>query len=231
MDEPLVLRDLPAHERPRERMLAVGAEQLSVAELLAILLRTGHRDESVLALAQRLLKQFGSLRELAGARVEELTAVKGVGIAKAVQVKAGLELGRRLARLAAEERLAVRGPGDVARLLMDELRFLPNEHFVCLFLNTKNHIIGKQTVFVGTLNATVVHPREIFREAIRRASAAVILAHNHPSGPGAEPRGHRADAAAGRGRGAPRHSGFGPHRHRRQPVREFKGKRLPVKEL
>jgi len=182
MDGPLALRDLPAHERPRERMLAVGAEQLSVAELLAILLRTGHRDESVLVLAQRLLQRFGSLRELAGARVEELTAVKGVGVAKAVQVKAGLELGRRLARLAAEERLVVRGPGDVASILMDELRFLPNEHFVCLFLNTKNHIIGKQTVFVGTLNATVVHPREIFREAIRRSSAAVILAHNHPSG-------------------------------------------------
>jgi DNA repair protein RadC len=176
------LRELPIGERPRERMLAQGAQALSNAELLAILLRTGTVAESAVRLAERILRESGSLRSLTDMRLEQLTAIKGVGPAKALQIQAGIELGRRLARSSMEERPVIRSPHDAADLLMEELRYLNKEHFICLFLNTKNHVIGQETISVGTLNATIVHPREVFRPAITRNCASVICAHNHPSG-------------------------------------------------
>lgn len=176
------LRELPIGERPRERMLAQGAQALSNAELLAILLRTGTVAESAVRLAERILRESGSLRSLTDMRLEQLTAIKGVGPAKALQIQAGIELGRRLARSSMEERPVIRSPHDAAGLLMEELRYLNKEHFICLFLNTKNHVIGQETISVGTLNATIVHPREVFRPAIARSCASVICAHNHPSG-------------------------------------------------
>lgn len=183
MDSPsYTLRDIPQDERPRERMLQQGAQALSNAELLAILLRTGTVAESAVRLAERILRESGSLRSLTDMRLEQLTSIKGVGPAKALQIQAGIELGRRLARAAFEERPVIRSPHDAAGLLMEELRFLNKEHFVCLFLNTKNHVIGQETVSVGSLNATVVHPREVYRSAIQRSSASIICAHNHPSG-------------------------------------------------
>lgn len=177
-----MLRDIPEGERPRERMLRQGASALSSAELLAILLRTGTVAESAVRLAERILRESGSLRSLTDMRLEQLTAIKGVGPAKALQIQAGIELGRRLARTSDEERPVIRSPHDAADLLVEELRFLKKEHFVCLFLNTKNHVIGRETISVGSLNATVVHPREVFRSAIQRCSASIICAHNHPSG-------------------------------------------------
>jgi DNA repair protein RadC len=183
MDSPIyMLRDIPQSERPRERMLQQGAQALSSAELLAILLRTGTVAESAVRLAERILRESGSLRSLTDMRLEQLTSIKGVGPAKALQIQAGIELGRRLARTSNEERPVIRSPHDAADLLMEELRFLNKEHFVCLFLNTKNHVIGQETISVGSLNATVVHPREVFRPAIQRSSASIICAHNHPSG-------------------------------------------------
>ena len=182
MDGPLALRDLPAHERPRERMLAVGAEQLSVAELLAILLRTGTRDESALHVAQRILNDCGGLRRLAEKNWDELTHIRGIGPVKAVQLQASVELGRRLARARLPEAPRITRPQDAADLLLEDMRHLKEEHFVCLFLNTKNRVIGRQTLSIGSLNASVVHPREVFREAIRRSSAGIICVHNHPSG-------------------------------------------------
>lgn len=177
-----MLRDLPQSERPRERMLQQGAQALSNSELLAILLRTGTVAESAVRLAERIIREAGSLRSLTDMRLEQLTAIKGVGPAKALQIQAGIELGRRLARSTVEERPVIRSPHDAADLLMEELRHLSKEHFVCLFLNTKNHVIGQETISVGSLNATVVHPREVFRSAIQRSSASIICAHNHPSG-------------------------------------------------
>ncbi|WP_438444327.1 RadC family protein [Gorillibacterium sp. sgz5001074] len=177
-----MLRDIPEEERPRERMARQGAGALSSAELLAILLRTGTVAESAVRLAERILRESGSLRSLTDMRLEQLTAIKGVGPAKALQIQAGIELGRRLARSSAEERPVIRSPHDAADLLMEELRYLNKEHFVCLFLNTKNHVIGRETISVGSLSATVVHPREVFRSAIQRSSASIICAHNHPSG-------------------------------------------------
>ncbi|GAB2672948.1 DNA repair protein RadC [Paenibacillus thermoaerophilus] len=178
----LTLREMPQEERPRERMLAQGAKALSNAELLAVLLRTGSVRESAVTLAQRLLAEAGGLRGLAERTTEELTRLRGIGVAKALQVQAGIELGRRLSAAARESAPVLRAPRDVAELLMEELRFLRQEHFVVLYLNTKNRLIGKETLSVGSLNATVVHPREVFRSAILRSAASIICAHNHPSG-------------------------------------------------
>ncbi|CAH0119130.1 hypothetical protein PAE9249_01627 [Paenibacillus sp. CECT 9249] len=176
------LRDLPREERPRERLMQYGASSLSNAELLAILLRTGTRRESAVHMAQRMLRQIGGLRNLVDISIEEMTEMKGMGLAKAIQLKAGIELGRRLAQSRLNETITIRKPQDAADLLSEQMRYLQKEHFVCLFLNTKNHLIAQETLSMGSLNASIVHPREIFRAAIKCSSASVICAHNHPSG-------------------------------------------------
>ncbi|WP_123041295.1 RadC family protein [Cohnella candidum] len=176
------LRDLPEDERPRERMMRLGAEALSHAELLAILLRTGSRRESAVHLAQRVLQDSGGLRRFAERSWDELTHIPGIGPAKALELQASLELGRRVARSRLPEAALIASPRDAADLLMEELRRLREEHFVVLFLNTKNRVIGRQTLSIGSLNASIVHPREVFRAAIRRSSASILCAHNHPSG-------------------------------------------------
>ncbi|WP_238652089.1 RadC family protein [Paenibacillus piscarius] len=178
----LMLRDLPHEERPRERMMHYGAESLSQAELLAILLRTGAQSESAIHIAQRLLNIAGGLRGLADLSIEELTTIKGIGPAKAVQLKAGIELGRRMANSRLTEAVVIRSPQDAAEILTEQLRYLQKEHFICLFLNTKNHVIAQETLSMGSLNASIVHPREVFRAAMKCSSAAIICAHNHPSG-------------------------------------------------
>lgn len=178
----LTLREVPEEERPRERMLRQGAASLSNAELLAILLRTGTYEESVLRVAERVLAEAGGIRGLVEMNAERLMRIRGIGAAKAMQVQAGIELGRRLARTAESSRPVIRSPQDAAELMLDELRYLQKEHFVCLFLNTKNHLIGKETLSIGSLNASIVHPREVFRAAIERSSASLICVHNHPSG-------------------------------------------------
>lgn len=178
----LTLRDVPHEERPRERMMRYGAEALSHAELLAILLRTGTRSQSAVHLAGVILKQCGSLRNLLDMSMEELTSISGIGPAKALQLRAGIELGRRITKSRLGDAATVRKPQDAADIVMEELRYLKKEHFVCLFLNTKNHIIARETLSMGTLNASLVHPREVFRAAIKYNSASIICAHNHPSG-------------------------------------------------
>lgn len=176
------LKDLPREERPRERMMRLGAEALSHAELLAILLRTGSRKESALHLAQRVLHDCGGLRRFAERNWDEWTQIPGIGPAKALELQASLELGRRVARSRLPEAVVISSPGDAADLLMEEMRHLREEHFVVLFLNTKNHVIGRETISVGSLNASIAHPREVFKAAIRRNSASILCAHNHPSG-------------------------------------------------
>lgn len=178
----IMLRDLPREERPRERMLRSGAEALSHAELLAILLVTGTRKESALTVAQRILGQTSSLRQLADMGIEELIGINGIGPAKAVQLKAAIELGRRMSASRIGERVVIRSPRDAAELLAEQLRYLQKEHFVCLFLNTKNQVIAQETLSIGSLNASIVHPREVFRAAIKYGSASIVCAHNHPSG-------------------------------------------------
>ncbi|HEY4389935.1 MAG TPA: DNA repair protein RadC [Paenibacillus sp.] len=179
---PYMLRDLPSEERPRERMMEFGAGALSQAELLAILLRTGTKNESAVHMAQRILSNIGGIRGLVDLSLDELTEMKGIGMAKAVQIKAGIELGQRLAKSRLPEAVSIRSPHDAANILMEQLRYLSKEHFVCLFLNTKNHIIAQETLSIGSLNASIVHPREVFRAAIKCSSASIVCAHNHPSG-------------------------------------------------
>ena len=177
-----IIRELPPEQRPRERMLKEGAANLSDIDLLAIMLRTGTAKVSAMELAAEIIGRFRDLRALSQATIEELSEVKGVGPVKAVQVKAALELGRRLATLPPEERPIIRCPEDVASLLMEDMRNLDREYFLALLLNTKNQVLAKETISIGTLNASMVHPRELFKIAVKRSAAAMILAHNHPSG-------------------------------------------------
>lgn len=177
-----LIRDLPVDLRPRERLIYAGPGALSTAELLAIILRMGGRGESVIRLAERLLAQFGGLAGLAQASHDELCAVHGVGEAKATQIKAALELGRRLLATAPHERPQVRGPADVANLLMLEMGLLEQEHLRIVLLDTKHYVQRIVNVYAGSLNTAVVRVGEIFREAIRSNCAAIIVVHNHPSG-------------------------------------------------
>lgn len=178
----LMIRDVHTDNRPRERLIRQGANSLSNQELIAILLRTGTKQESVLSLANRVLKNFEKLHELKHATLEEIVSIKGIGEAKAVQLLAAIELGRRLAQKQVDSRYTIRSPQDAAAYLIPEMSSLQQEHFVVLFLNVKNQVIHKQTIFIGSLNSSIVHPREIFREAVKRSSASIICAHNHPSG-------------------------------------------------
>ncbi|WP_082235967.1 RadC family protein [Halobacillus massiliensis] len=177
-----MIRDIPKEDRPRERCLKYGPANLSHQELLAILLGSGSRQESVTELAKRILVHFEGIDLLKGATIEELTAIKGIGTAKAVQLLASIEFGQRIHRTKLAERYVIRSPEDGADYIMEEMRELKQEHFVCLFLNTKNQVIHRQTIFIGSLNASIVHPREVFKEAVKRSAASIICAHNHPSG-------------------------------------------------
>lgn len=176
------IHDVHEADRPRERLIRQGAKSLSNQELIAILLGTGTKRESVLTVANRVLINFEKLHNLKYATLEEITEIKGIGEAKAVLLLAAIELGRRLASKDLEERFTIRSPEDAATFLMQDMTSLQQEHFVCLFLNVKNQVLHKQTIFVGSLNASIVHPREIFREAVKRSAASIICSHNHPSG-------------------------------------------------
>ena len=182
LPDSLMIRDVHVSDRPRERLLRQGASSLSNQELIAILLRTGTKQESVLHLANSVLNYFEQIQELKNASIEEITAVKGIGQAKAVQLLAAIELGKRLAQQKTDDKFTIRSPKDAATYLMHDMTSLKQEHFVVLFLNVKNQILHKQTIFIGSLNASIVHPREIFREAVKRSAASIICAHNHPSG-------------------------------------------------
>lgn len=178
----LTIRDLPAMERPRERMIKQGAHALSSSELVAILLRTGSNRQSALQLAQSLLSEIEGIENLQQITIEELTAIHGIGHAKAVQLLAAVELGRRVRELVPATKYAIRMPQDAASYVSDDLRHLQQEHFVVLLLDTKNCVVSQELITVGTLNSSIVHPREVFRPAIKKSVSAIILVHNHPSG-------------------------------------------------
>ena len=177
-----MIRDLPADLRPRERLAFAGPSALNTAELLAIILRIGGRGENVIRMAERLLTEFGGVAGLAQAPFDELRTHKGIGEAKAAQIKAALELGRRLQLASPDERTQIRGPEDVANLLMLEMGLLEQEHLRTVLLDTKNHVMRVANVYTGSLNTAVVRVGEVFREAIRANCAAIIVVHNHPSG-------------------------------------------------
>lgn len=176
------IKQLPSSLRPRERLFAYGAGSLSNAELVAILLRTGSPAENAVELAQGLLAEFRSLGGLARAAVPELTKTNGVGPVKVAQILAALELGKRLQLEAPEERPQVRSPADAANLLIPVLSLLEQEELHIMLLDSKNHVLGTKQVCKGALNVTHVETGTLFRHAIRSNAAAVIVAHNHPSG-------------------------------------------------
>ena len=177
----LMIRDLPVDLRPRERMVYAGPGALNDAELLAIILRVGTGGENVIRMAERLLTKFGSIAGLAQATLDELADQHGMGQAKATQIKAALELGKRLAATP-NGRAQVRSPSDVANLLMVEMGLLEQEHLRTVLLDTKNYVMRVSNVYVGSLNSAAVRVGEIFREAIRANCASMIVVHNHPSG-------------------------------------------------
>lgn len=176
------IADLPQADRPRERLLRYGAAALSNSELLAIILRVGGAGQNAIRLSETVLARFEGLAGLARAGVGDLTQVKGIGEAKVAQIKSALELGRRLLISAPDERLQIRSPADVANLLMLEMGLLEQEHLRVILLDTRNRVLAVTTVYKGSLNSSMIRVGELFREAIRRNSAAVIIAHNHPSG-------------------------------------------------
>lgn len=182
MDEKWIIADLPPEMRPREKLEALGPEKLSDGELLAILLRTGSKKESAISLADRILAQPKGLTFLAESSIEDFAEIHGIGLAKACQIKAAIELGRRVALESKGAKPVIKTPEDVAELLMEQMRHLDREHFVVLLLDTKNQVLHRETISIGSLNASIVHPRELFKQAIKKSAATVILVHNHPSG-------------------------------------------------
>lgn len=182
MADHLRIKDLPSHERPRERLLAEGAEALSNADLVAILLRTGRKGESVLQIAQKLLATYGSLDQLSKATWKDLCKIKGIGRDKAATLAAAFKLAARMAREIRVEMPLLDTPERVADLLREDNRSREVEHFQIALLNTRRRLIRIENLSQGTLDTILVHPREVFRAAIAAGAAAIILVHNHPSG-------------------------------------------------
>lgn len=179
------IKDMPNDMRPREKLAQLGAEQLNDHELLAIILGNGTRDTSALELANQLLDTYSGLRHLQDKSIEELTQTKGVGKAKAVTILAALEIGRRIVQ-DVETKFLIRSPEDVQEyadaVLVQEMRDYDREHFLVLYLDRKGGVITKENVSIGGLHSSIVHPREVFKTAVKRSAASIILAHNHPSG-------------------------------------------------
>ncbi|MDD3704703.1 MAG: DNA repair protein RadC [Clostridiaceae bacterium] len=176
------IKDLPEEEQPRERLARHGASVLSNSELLALLLGSGSKKENAISLAHRILIKEQGLRFLVDSTMEQLCSINGIGEAKAAQIKAAIELGKRLAAFELGVDKPVKCPQDVAGLLMEEMRYLKKEHMKLVLLNVKCNLISVEEISVGSLNASIVHPREVFNPAIRKSSASIIMVHNHPSG-------------------------------------------------
>ncbi len=183
MKNSFTVHDLPLSERPRERLSKLGSEALSSQEILALILGRGIKGESVIVTAQKLLTKFGNLKNLASASLEELTQIKGIGPAKASQIKATFELSKRLEDPSTEgQKITVKSPEDAIKASKSQLKGKRKEHFLVLCLDTRNHLIKTNTVSIGSLDCSIVHPREVFKDAISSCAASVIFLHNHPSG-------------------------------------------------
>jgi DNA repair protein RadC len=177
------IHDLPVSERPRERLSKYGVDKLSAQEILALILGRGISGESVTVTSQRLLSRFGNLRGIADATLEELSDIKGIGPAKASQIKAAFELAKRLEDPPeSDKKPIVKTPEDVESLVRTKLKGKKKEYFLVLCLDTRGNLIKTSEVSVGSLDSSIVHPREVFKEALTASAASVIFVHNHPSG-------------------------------------------------
>jgi DNA repair protein RadC len=182
MNNALKIMDLPESERPQERLIRYGAEVLSNSELLAVILRTGTKKQNVINLSSFLLKERGGLNGLINSTYEELKEIDGIGIVKAAEIMALAEISKRFRSFKSGEDYRISSPKDAADYVMDEMKYLQKEHLRVIMLNTKNMVICSKDVSMGSLNSSIVHPREIYTEAIKRCSASIIICHNHPSG-------------------------------------------------
>ncbi|MGL4820770.1 MAG: RadC family protein [Bacilli bacterium] len=178
----LPMKQMSKEERPEERLLQNGAQSLTNQELLALILRSGTKGMNVLDVAGNILATCGGIGGLRAVAAEDLVRIPGIGRVKAVQLYAVSELCKRMSNTPRAYEMSIRSPSDCADYVMEDMRDLDQEHFVCLLLNTKNCVIARKTVFIGSLNASIVHPRELYREAVRYQSASMICVHNHPSG-------------------------------------------------
>ncbi|MGY3750589.1 RadC family protein [Vagococcus acidifermentans] len=176
------MSSVPEEVRPRERLEKYGAEALSHQELLAIILRTGSREMDVMTQSLYILNHFNSLYELKKASLEELRTINGVGAVKSIEIKAMIELGKRIANSNQLKLGKITSSHELGRQLIEEMKDYHQEHLVVLYLNTKNELIKKEILFIGSVNQSIAHPREIFRGAVRYSAAQIILAHNHPTG-------------------------------------------------
>ncbi|NLT74074.1 MAG: DNA repair protein RadC [Chloroflexi bacterium] len=176
------MKEMPENDRPRERLEQYGAGALSTAELLAIALRTGSHRDSALSLAEKLLSRFANLAALSRASIQEMCAIEGIGPAKATQVQASLELGRRLMEQGADVRPRISSPAEAARLFSSKMQYLDQEEMHVMLLDTRNQCMRTETVYRGNVNSSMIRIAELFRPAIKDNAPQIILAHNHPSG-------------------------------------------------
>ncbi|NMA84801.1 MAG: DNA repair protein RadC [Epulopiscium sp.] len=181
----VTMKELPDSEKPYEKLMKYGPAFLSDAELLAIIFRVGSRGERAVETAQRLLclnDHNPGLIGLYDMSLKDLQRIKGIGQVKSIQIQAVMELSKRIAKCQAQKQFKISSPSAVAHIYMEEMRYLKQEHFKVVLLDTKNKIIGDRDVTIGSINSSIVHPREVFKEAIQRSAAHIIIVHNHPSG-------------------------------------------------
>lgn len=177
-----MIKEIPLSERPRERFLKYPIASIQTHELLAIILRTGSKETSVIELAKILMYQFDNLKSLSNANISELVKIKGIGNSKAIEILAAFELGKRVSKESFNTNEKLHSPEEIYKYLKGELEMKSQEHFLALYLNTKGELIKKETLFIGSLNSSLIHPREIFKHAVLNSAAAIIICHNHPSG-------------------------------------------------
>ena len=182
MEKSFTMHDLPSSERPRERLKRHGAEALSTAELLALLMGGGTRGQSVIMTAQTLMARLGNLQNIASASIEELSGVKGIGFAKACQIKAALELAKRMEDPNHKKGVPIKSPEEAVQSIRSMLKGKKKEYFYLLCLDTRNRVTNVDQVSVGNLDSSIVHPREVFKTAVSCLASSVIFVHNHPSG-------------------------------------------------
>jgi DNA repair protein RadC len=180
----LTIKDLPEDERPRERLFKYGSGALKTSELLAIIIRVGNAKETAIQVAEKLLQKYnGDLKRMANENENQLSnGIKGVGKSKAAQIMAAFEIGKRLSAFTGNERPKIRCPNDAAQILIPQLRYLNAETLYVLSLDTKNYVTKQRRIFEGSLDMSIIHPREIFRFALEESASKIIIAHNHPSG-------------------------------------------------
>ena len=176
-----LIKEMPLSERPRERLLQVGAKNMTDHELIAIVLRTGYKDVSVIDLAKKIQYEYGSIKKIMEMSIDELASIKGIGEAKAIILVAAIELGKRALSNFSESKI-ITSPNDIFELLRHDMSYLKQEVLVAVYLDTKGHLIEKRDIFVGGLNQSFVHPREVFKYAAKCSAFQIVLAHNHPSG-------------------------------------------------